>query len=62
MTSASPSGVNSPEYKEQPMKKPKRPQTIKLNAETIKALSTGDLVRAAGGGGAPVSAHIVCKG
>lgn len=31
------------------MKKPKNPRRIKLNPETIKALSTADLAQAAGG-------------
>lgn len=31
------------------MKKPKNPHRIKLNTETIKALSTADLAQAAGG-------------
>lgn len=42
------------------MKKPKNPRRIKLNTETIKALSTADLAQAAGGNVSYISCLVRC--
>ena len=42
------------------MKKPKNPSKVKLNAETIKALSAADLAHAAGGNLSYISCLVRC--